>query len=240
MRKVLTTIGMILTIVLLAIIAIACQGGIVGNGRVETRTEDIGKFTRLVVNGNFNIILEQTDKPSLRLEMDENLLEITKVTEDGNTLRIETKINILQAREKNLIIGVQDLEKLDLGGAVKVTADSTLHFESLGILASGAVRIDFAIEGRQLKLDLAGASECDLRGKVDELRIQLSGAGDFDAFDLITKDTEIDMSGAGSARVYATEKLDVSISGAGSVKYRGEPELHKNISGLGSLKRDKY
>lgn len=239
MRKVLATIGMILTIVLLIVIAIACQGGIVGNGRVETRTEDIGKFTRLAVDGNFNVILEQTKKPSLRLEMDENLLEITKVTEDGNTLRIETKINILQARAKNLFIGVQDLEKLDLRGAIKVTADSTLHFKSLGILASGAARLDFAIEGRQLKLDLAGASECDLRGKVDELTVQLSGAGDFDAFDLITRDTEIDLSGAGSARVYATEKLDVSISGAGSVKYRGEPELHKNISGLGSLKRDK-
>lgn len=239
MRKVLATIGMILTIILLIILIIACQGGIVGNGRVETRNEDIGKFTRLVINGNFNVFLEQTQKPTLRLEMDENLLDITKVTEEGKTLRIETKINILQAREKNIFIGIQDLEKLDLGGAIKITADSTLHFSNLGILASGAVRLDFTIEGQQLKLDLAGASECDLRGKVDELRMQLSGAGDFDAYDLIARDVEIDMSGAGSSRVYATEKLDVSISGAGSVKYRGEPELHKQISGLGSLRRDK-
>jgi hypothetical protein len=68
--------------------------------------------------------------------------------------------------------------------------------------------------------------------------MQLSDAGDFDAFDLVAGDVEIDLSGAGSARVYATEKLDVSISGAGTVKYRGDPEVHKQISGLGSLKRD--
>lgn len=238
MKKVLTTIGLILTIVLLIILMIACQGGIVGNGRVITRTEDIGKFTRLVISGNFNVLLTQSDQPSLKLEMDENLMDIVRITEEGNTLRIETKVNILQAREKNLFISVKDLEKLDLSGAVKLTNDSVLEVHSLGILAAGAVRLDLIIQARQLKLDLTGASECDIRGKVDELRMQLSGAGDFDAFDLVAQDVEIDMSGAGSARVYATEQLDVSISGAGTVKYRGDPDVHKQISGLGSLKRD--
>jgi hypothetical protein len=73
---------------------------------------------------------------------------------------------------------------------------------------------------------------------VEDLRVQLSGAGDIDAFDLLADNVEIDMSGAGGARVNAKNKLDVSISGVGSVRYRGEPEVHKNISGLGSLKRD--
>jgi len=238
MKQVLTTIGMILTFILLIVLMAACQGGIVGNGRVQTRTEEIGNFNRLVINGNFHVFLEPSEKPYLKLEMDENLLEITRVTEEGNTLRIDTKVNILQAREKKLFIGVKDLEKLELGGAVKLTSDSTLKFNTVSIIATGAVDLDFALEGQKLKLDLAGASECDLRGKVDDLRMQLSGAGDFDAYDLIAKDVEIDLSGAGSARVYATEDLDVSISGAGSVRYRGEPKIHKSISGLGSLKRD--
>jgi hypothetical protein len=238
MKKVLTTIGLILTILLLIILMIACQGGIIGNGKVVTRTEDVGKFTRLVIGGNFNVFLTQSDNPSLKLEMDENLMDIVRITEEGNTLRIDTKINILQARQKNLYITVKDLEKLDLTGAVKLTNDSVLQLHSLNILAAGAVRLDMSVETRQLKLDLAGASECNIRGKADELRMQLSGAGDFDAYDLIASDVEIDMSGAGSARVYATEQLDVSISGAGSVRYRGDPDVHKRISGIGSLKRD--
>jgi hypothetical protein len=238
MKQVLTTIGMILTVILLFVLMMACQGGIVGNGRVQTRTEEVGSFNRLVINGNFHVLLEQTDKPYLKLEMDENLLDITRVSEEGNTLRIDTKVNILQAREKKLYIGIKDLDKLELGGAVKLTADSTLKLSTVSILATGAVDLDFAIEAQKLKLDLAGASELDLRGKVDDVRMQLSGAGDFDAYDLLAKSVEIDLSGAGSARVYATEDLDVSISGAGSVKYRGEPNIHKNISGLGSLRRD--
>ncbi len=215
-----------------------CQGGIVGNGKVETRNEKIGNFDKLDISGNFHVHLEPSDKPYLRMEMDENLYDIVKVSEEGSTLRVQTRLNILQAREKNLYIGIKDLEKMALAGAIKVEADSVLRLNSLNIEVSGAGRLNFAIEAKSLKLDLSGASECDFRGKVDELRLQLSGAGDFDALDLIAKDVKVDMSGAGSARVYAKEKLNVSISGLGTVRYRGEPEIQKNISGLGSLKRE--
>lgn len=238
MKTTLSITNLIIALSIAILTLTGCQGGIVGNGKVETRQEKIGNFDRLVIAGNFHVFLEQSDTPSLRMEMDENLYDIVKVKEEGSTLRIESRLNILQARDKNLYIGVRDLEKMELTGAIKMVSGSVLKMRSLSILASGAARIDFEIEAKTLKIDISGASECDFRGKVDELRVQLSGAGDIDALDLIAGDVEIDLSGAGGARVYARDNLDVSITGVGSVRYRGEPEIHKNISGLGSLKRD--
>lgn len=238
MKTTLSITNMAIALFIAILTLTGCQGGIVGNGKVETRNEKIGDFTRLVIGGNFRVILEPCDKPYLKMELDENLFDITKVYEEGNTLRIETRLNILRAREKNLYIGIKDLEEMELSGAIKMVSDSVLRLGSLDILVTGAARIEFEIEAKSLKMDLSGASECDFRGKLDELRVQLSGAGDFDALDLMARKVKIDMSGAGSARVYAKETLDVSISGVGSVRYRGEPEIHKNISGLGSLKRD--
>ena len=236
-----TTISITNLLIALAIALLTlagCQGGIIGNGKVESRDQKIENFTRLVISGNFHVFLKPSDKPSLRMEMDENLYDIVKVNEEGSTLRIETRLNILQAREKNLYIGIRDLEKMELSGAIKMVSDSVLRVGSLDVLVTGAARLDFEIEGKSLKIDLSGASECDFRGKVDEFRVHLSGAGDIDALDLIARDVEIDLSGAGGARVNARDRLDVSISGLGSVRYRGEPEIHKNISGLGSLKRE--
>lgn len=235
-----TTISISCWIITLSIVIFlsGCQGGIVGNGKVETRTETIGNFDRLVIEGNFHVFLESADKPSLRMEMDENLFDVVKVSEEGSTLRISSRLNILQARDKNLYIGVKNLEKLELTGAIKITNDSVITADVLTIIASGASRIDLEIEAKKLKLDMSGASECDFRGRVKEFRVHLSGAGDVDALDLFADDVEIDLSGAGGARVFAKDNLDVSISGLGSVRYRGEPEIRKNISGLGSLKRD--
>ncbi len=233
------SISNLLIILWIALLTLtSCQGGIVGNGKVETRNEKVGNFDKLDISGNFHVYLEPSEKPYLRMEMDENLYDIVKVSQEGSTLRIQTRINILQARDKNLYIGIRDLEKMDLSGAIKLVSDSVLRLNNLNIQVSGAGRLDFEIEAKKLKLDLSGASECDLRGKVEGLVIQLSGAGDFDALDLIANDVRIDLSGAGNARVYAKKSLDVSISGVGSVRYRGEPEIQKNISGLGSLKRE--
>jgi len=236
-----TTISLtnLLIIITLGLLTLnSCQGGIVGNGNVETRDEKIGNFSRLDISGNFLVILEPSDKPFVRMEMDENLFDIVKVSEEGSTLRIVTRLNILQARKKTITIGYKDLDKMELSGSIKMVSESTLRLESLNILVTGAGRLDFDIEAKTLKLDLSGASECDFRGKVDKLSIHLSGAGDFDARDLMANEVDVDLSGAGNARVYAKDKLDVSISGVGSVRYRGEPEIHKSVSGLGSLKRD--
>lgn len=236
-----TTLSITNLIIILSIAVLTlagCQGGIVGNGKVENRTEEIGNFTKLDISGNFHVILEPSDKPYLKMEMDENLFDIVKVSNEGSTLRVETRLTILQARKKILHIGFKDIESMELSGAIKMVSDSVLRAVSLSILVNGAARLDFGVEAKSLTMDLSGASECDFRGKVDNLRVHLSGAGDFDALDLMAKDVEIDLSGAGGARVYAKNRLDVSISGVGSVRYRGEPEIHKNISGLGSLKRD--
>lgn len=238
MKTTLSITNLLIMLSLVLVTLSGCQGGIVGNGKVETRDEKIGNFTRLDISGNFHVILQPSDKPYLRMELDENLFDIVKVIEEGSTLRIETRLNILQARQKKLYIGIKDLSKMELSGSIKMVSDSVLRLESLNILVTGAGRLDFEIEAKSLKLDLSGASECDFKGKVNDLSIHLSGAGDFDALDLIANNVDVDLSGAGSARVYAKEKLDVSISGVGSVRYRGEPEIHKNVSGLGSLKRD--
>ena len=237
MKTSLSITNLLIILSLLWLTLSGCQGGIVGNGKVETRNEKVGDFTRLEISGNFHVYLEPSDKPYLRMEMDENLYDIVKVNNDGPTLRIETRLNILQARQKNLYIGIKGLERMELSGAIKMVSDSVLRLESLNILITGAGRLDFEIEAKSLKIELSGAAECDFRGKVDDLRIHLSGAGDFDALDLLANRVEVDLSGAGSARVYAKEKLDVSISGVGTVRYRGEPEIQRNVSGLGSLKR---
>jgi hypothetical protein len=124
MKTTLSITNLLIVLSLTLLTLSGCQGGIVGNGKAETRNEKIGKFDRLVISGNFHVFLEPSDKPSLRMEMDENLYDIVKVSEEGSTLRIETRLNILQARDKNLYIGIKDLEKMELSGSIKMVSDS--------------------------------------------------------------------------------------------------------------------
>jgi hypothetical protein len=69
------------------------------------------------------------------------------------------------------------------------------------------------------------------------MSLNISGFGDFKAKELQSKTANVNISGAGSATVWAEDELDATISGAGSVNYYGSPSVTKNVNGVGSISR---
>jgi hypothetical protein len=81
---------------------------------------------------------------------------------------------------------------------------------------------------------LSGASQTTLRGTVGKFEVDSSGASDLNARELTAHTVDVDLSGAGDAEVYATDRLDADVSGAGSVRYYGETkQVYQDVSGAG-------
>ena len=222
---------------LMSLLLLSCDAGIVGNGEVQTRTKSIGDFNRLEINGNFNVFLNQTGSPGLRIEADENIMDIIKVYESGNKLEIRSEENILRAKKKDLYINFDNLKALELSGAVEIRSEDKIKVSALEITGSGAADVNLEMDADLLRIDISGAGNFNLSGNVEDADLIISGLGSFDLIDLKVRNMTIEISGAAHARVYATEKLDVEISGAGAVKYKGKPDISRSISGVGSLKR---
>jgi hypothetical protein len=54
----------------------------------------------------------------------------------------------------------------------------------------------------------------------------------------MAENTKVDISGAGSAEVFASVKLDAHVSGAGKVRYKGDAaNVQQQVSGAGSVKK---
>ena len=84
-------------------------------------------------------------------------------------------------------------------------------------------------------VNLSSAGAVVIAGTVKTQDVNLSGLGSYEGGDLRSDDAEVNLSGAGSAVVWAENSLDVNVSGVGSVSYFGDPDLTQNISGLGSV-----
>ena len=69
-----------------------------------------------------------------------------------------------------------------------------------------------------------------------EQRVELSGASDYQAGDLESMETRIDISGAGSAIIWVENELNAELSGSGDLRYFGSPMLNTEMSGAGSIK----
>jgi hypothetical protein len=94
------------------------------------------------------------------------------------------------------------------------------------------------VEAPKVTADISGSGTIDLKGQTKDFDLGLSGAAKARCFDMMAENTEVDISGAGSADVYASVKLDADVSGAGSVKYRGgAAQVNQHVSGAGSVKK---
>lgn len=230
--------GTILTIGLLLLFCffmISCDEAIPGSGKSIKETRNVNSFSRIVVSGAIKIVLTQASTEKVVIEADDNLMKYITTNVIGNTLEIDMKERVNSLSTIIAYISFKDLTYLDLSGACELTNNDTLVLQELSIDGSGASEFDLKMKLEKLNLDLSGASEIDLAGSAKTLIADLSGASDLSSDDFKVETASIDISGAGSARVYVTTELNASVSGAASVRYKGEPKLLTDISGAGSI-----
>jgi hypothetical protein len=192
--------------------------GVRGSGKVVEEKRKIGEFESLEASGAFTIKVKVGESPSIKIYAENNLLKFINTHVKGNTLIIDTKKNISPRKEIKILITTPMLTSISCSGANSITAEN--------------------INCDDFDVDLSGAGNIDLFGKVGNLRAEISGAGNIDAKDLIANDVVISVSGAASADVYSKEYLDASVSGVGSIDYYGNPKkTNTNVSGVGSISR---
>jgi hypothetical protein len=209
-----------------------------GSGNVVTAERDVSGFDSVALSGFGEVIITQSDKESLTVETDDNLMQYIETQVRGRTLELGfTDDDILLRPSKSIIfrLSVIELTALDSSGAGLFEMDE-LDADRLKVNLSGAgdIGID-SLSATDLVVTVSGAGNIKLAGQVETQEIDLSGLGNYNAPDLESQAATVRISGAGSAGIWALDTLDVTISGAGNVDYYGSPEVSKNISGLGKV-----
>jgi hypothetical protein len=226
----------ILYLFVLSFLINSCVNSIDGNGNVINETRDVDSFNKINISGGYEVIINQGDKESLEIEIDENLLEYIKTEVKNNTLFISSDKSFGKAEALRLYITVVNIKDIDVSGAIELSNKGTYIGEKLEIEVSGAGDINLDLVLENLTMELSGASETNLKGSATDFEIELSGASELAAEKFKTQHTVLDISGAGEATVFAKKTLEVEISGAGTVRYKGNPKIKKDISGAGSIK----
>lgn len=202
------------------------------------RTFDLSGFKELDISSAMEVELTQSDQYQLRFEGDEELLKHLKVKLKGQELEIGTtrKMNFGNHSVK-VYISAPEYRKIDLSGACVLKSTNTLKGTSpLNLDMSGASSLNLDVAVPAFQLEASGASNVVLRGTASKLDIDGSGAGEINAKELKADDVHIELSGVGSASVWAVNSLHVEVSGVASVVYKGNPtHISKDVSGTASL-----
>lgn len=230
--------------ILFSILFVSCRfttgKRIRGNGNIKTETRTTGSFSNVSVSSNINVYVKQDSVTSVKIEADENLLEYIHINVDGSTLGIkeEDGFNLRSNKGIKVYVSGPSFKQFKASGACNIFSENQIKStEPISIKLSGACDVNMDLDAPEIGVDLSGAGTIILKGKTKDFKVDGSGATKIKCFDLATENTDIEMSGAGNAEVFASVKLNVHVSGAADVKYKGNAEVSQKVSGAGSVKK---
>lgn len=212
-----------------------------GNGHIETDERTVNSFHSVQVQGAIDVFVSQGELQPVKIETDENLLKYVEVEQHGETIVIKNKhgYNLRPTQKVKVYVTSPEYKSLEVSGACNIVGQTKISsHEPLDLSVSGAGDIKMEVEAPKLSADISGSGTVDLKGQTRDFDLGLSGAAKARCFEMLAENTQVDISGAGSADVYASVKLDAEVSGAGSVKYKGSAtNVNQQVSGAGSVKK---
>jgi Putative auto-transporter adhesin, head GIN domain len=221
----------------------------IANGEITEPTREFPNMGNIVSESrkvkNFNrvhcrfgeLIITQGDRESLTITAEDRILSqmVSEVRDSTLYLYPQNQTPFVTFERVKFELTVKNLDELNLDGVVWVKADQ-LETDRLQLEATGSAQIDINdLKANALKVDLGGASDLSLGGKVTDQTLRFSGGSRYRADLLESETVALEINGSGEAAVWANDRLDVQINGAGNVNFYGNPDVRQDIRGVGII-----
>jgi len=226
----------------------------------HAQVRQVGNFSAINVSSAIDVYLTQDANCQVAVSAgdDETRDHIKTYVEDGtlfikmdygkswknwnkwgnHKLKAYVSINQLTALIVSGASNIHLLSKLDATKlSIKLSGASdfegTIQADILTVHLSGASDYKGSINAKTLSLELSGSSNIELNGAADNTVVNLSGASDAKLYELLTKNMEVDCSGASAAKINVANSLKAHASGASEIHYKGLPS-NKEIKNYGA------
>jgi len=200
-----------------------------GSGNVITKDINVKSFDELNASGVFNLQLSQGDKETLRIEADDNLMDLFIVENEGSALKISMKKNSNFNSKKQLKVYVtfKTLKSMNLGMVGGTSSDEKLKFADLKLKNQSVGSVSLNMTLQTLNMENQSVGSVKLEGSAENAIVKNNSVGSINAGNFVVQKMEIDNTGVGSATVNAEKELKYSDSFLGKVSNRGNATVKK-------------
>lgn len=210
-----------------------------GDGNVKTDDRSVSSFKTIELKVAADVYIAEGDHAGVKVEGDDNLLQYVEVEQhgDGVVVRQRPGFNLESNSGLKIYITTPLIDKIEASCACNIESQSKITSpDGLEVHFSGAGNIHLDVDAPHVDARLSGAGNIYLKGQTKDVKLNLSGAGNAHCYDLLAENTDVSISGFGSAEVYASVKLSASVSGAGNVDYKGNAtDVEQHVSGAGGV-----
>ena len=200
-----------------------------GSGNVITKDISVKSFDHLTAQGVFSLQLSQGDKEAIKIEGEDNLIDLIIVKNEGSSLEISMKkdVDINTKKKMTVYVTFKNLKSMNLSMVGGTSSDEQLKFSELKFKnqSVGSVNLDMALQTLNLENESVGTLK--LKGSAENAVIKSNSVGSVMAGDFVVQKMEIDNNGVGSATVNAQKEISISDSFLGKVNNKGNATVKK-------------
>jgi len=232
-----------ITLALLALLtATSCMFdgfGIQGNRNVVSEDRKINAdFEAIKVSQGITVYLTQSNEIDLRVEADENIIDLLVTEIEGNVLKIYFDKNVSRAKARNAYLSVEKINVIKTSSGAEVISKNVIKSKELVLKSSSGSEINVTIESLTITASTSSGSEIEVSGSTESFNGNASSGSEIDASDLIAKTGNVSVSSGADIDVNITNELDARASSGGSIEYQGNPSiLNKSKSSGGSISK---
>jgi len=163
-----------------------------------------------------DLFIEVDSSESLRIEVEDNLLEYIQTEVSAGTLSIKTRqwINLRNTEPINYFLTVIELDSIRISSSGNIQA-SNLQVERFSITISSAGSVE--ITG----------------GQVQQQDITISSSGQYLAENLASTDADVTLTSSGTATIRVSDQLTGRLSSSGNIYYIGDPRVSVSTTSSG-------
>lgn len=228
---------------------------------VSDEVRKVGKFTGIKVSSGIKMTFAQGSNQSVKVITDGDKLNYVKTELEGDILNVyidNPKGKSLNFKTLQVKITAPELTKIAVNSGANFTTENTVNssFFQIATTSGSHINADLKTNGKvelsttsgssarinvnakSMEMSATSGSEAVLVGTVDETSFQVSSAANVNAQDLVSKESQVSASSAGSLKLNVSNKLTVSGTSGSSVRYRENPKLQRNtaLTGGASVK----
>ena len=200
-----------------------------GSGNVITKDISVRSFDELDASGVFNLQLSQGDKETLRIEADDNLMDLFIIENEGSTLKIKMKknSNFNSKKQLKVYITFKTLKSMNLGMVGGTSSDDKLKFTDLKLKNQSVGSVSLNMTLQTLNMENQSVGSVKLEGSAENAVVKNNSVGSINAGNFVVQKMDIENNGVGSATVNAEKELKYSDSFLGKVSNRGNATVKK-------------
>ena len=208
-----------------------------GSGHLVEKARAVASFSKLRVEGPFDVRINQAGSEGLKVSADDNIEPLIESRVEGDTLvlRVQERSGYSTRHAPVVWLDVKQLQSVQISGSGDVSMER-LKGDSFNLSLSGSGDLSIGLlEVKQLSAHLSGSGDVRIAGRAEQQSWTLHGSGDVDARSLGGAAAKAQLSGSGDLSLGVVDSLDVSLSGSGDLSYAGRPKLSQRISGSGEV-----